>query len=976
METVYLNPSGKLVDETADWLCGTSGRVHVTREGAASLDHVMVVLPTAQSGRSLRLAVARRFEGRGVIPPRTAFPAELVVPRKQTLREAGETEIAAAFQQYAKSNAQTMLSLDRLVRKEEFDDLTARFALLDQLEDIWRILAGRGLLMQDVPELGKEVFAEDIGDEMERWEQLALLEKSFFGYLETLGLAYPTKLIHDAKGEAAIVPDEVEEIVLPALADPIRVLEDVLRQQIAAGKKVTVLLHADPADGAMFDEWGRPRTERWTGDRRPVLSRLSDADIVLSANSTSLARTVADDMARGDACLPELALCDGSLYDCVAGAFLARGYVVHNPERHLLAQSSLGRMIRGLISVYGRDVLPWKEFAQLFRSDDVLNALGLSGGDRARALEGLDIAQNAYVPTNVPPGFVFPPDAEMRRRDREKFDFFCEQGRELERALSEAENAGSGLPGFIRRMLKKVFARRRLSGGAGEKEFTAAAGAAREFLNALEGEVVRSLPADGREMRALALRGLDAACYSLEPDSPDAVKTAGWLELAWSPADGVALAGFHEGCVPDSVVGHPFLPDRLRKGLGLVSNDDRLARDTWLLHELLASHARSTVRVYVARTDDDGDICRPSRLLYLCADDELPARVEHLFGDVREERGGGVKMVDWFPRLPDRVEPPAHFSPSAIDAYVNCPFTYLLKYGLGMKPYREKRELEANDFGTLAHAALRMYAESQIAMGDGQLTEAGDIRRLFAEEIFPCIRRKYAGAALNVDLQLRSLEGRLLLFADVQASWAAQGWRIRMTEREIAPSLDVPGLNFRARGFIDRVDENISPGCEKPWCVIDYKTWDRKSDVTGHVYTSSANTDKNRKQLEFARRFGYPLVGDKRRMLSVQLPVYGKCLAASEPRAPFAAQKFQYLILGKNAGETGLVELKDEEADASLATARIAADCIRANVFWPPGPAEDWKRDFGGLFVSGPEEDIGGSEWAAAHCAKTEDGRD
>lgn len=974
-ERFFLNPSRKLVDETVDWLCGNDrypGRIRTTAEGAQSLDHVMVVVPTAQSGRNLRLALARRFNGRGLIPPRIVQPIHLVVPRENGLREASTTEVAAAFQQYIKENRESVLALGHLVRKEEFDDLTARFALLDQLEDIWRILAGRGLLMQDVPELGKAVFEEDIGDEGPRWKELAELERGFFDYLKGLGLAYPTQSVCLAKESAAILPEEVEEIVLPALADPVRVFEDVLKQQLAAGKKVTVLFHADERDESLFDMWGRPKTECWTGERRPELHRLADSDIVVAADISSLSRRLVSDYpsAESGASLPSLALCDADLYDGLAGAFLVKGYVVHNPERHPLAQSSLGRMIRGLIAIYDSKDLPWREFVLFFRSDDVLSALGLQDEKRAEVLAGLDIAQNVYFPAEIPSDFRFPADDGMRDSDKEKLDAFFRQGRKVEGVFSDARQ-GSGIAGFVRKVLRWVFADRKAACGAAEKEFNAAVDAAREFLNELEGGVVAGLDATWPERTALARRVFSSACYSLEPETPEAIKTEGWLELAWSPSERIALAGLHEGKVPDSVVGHPFLPDKLRKALGLTSNDDRLARDSWLLYELLASHGEHSIHAYVARTDDKGDICRPSRLLYLCSDTGLPARVSHLFGDIPSTRGPLVKKVDWPLRLPRAVDAPGHFSPSAIDTYVKCPLNYLLKYGLRMKPYKEKSELGADDFGTLVHAALEMYAKDQIDRMDDQFTDASEIRSFFTREVFPKIREKFKGASLNIDLQIQALEGRLDLFAVAQAEWAEQGWRIRMAEKEVPADLDIEGLGFRVHGYVDRVDENINIKSGKRWCVIDYKTWD-EATLINHVFTSDRTGGKNDEQLAFAREMGYPLLknrkGDeKQRVLSVQLPVYGMCIAALEPRAGFEEQRFQYLVLGKNEEKVGFRELQEGFVDVSIKTAKQAVENIKAGIFWPPGPGEEWKWDFKGLFAVDPVKDLGESDWAASH---------
>jgi len=998
MNREFLNPGRRLVDEVVGWLCGNerfAGHVR-TDGGAPSLAHVMVVVPTAQSGRNLRLALAKEAARRGwggILPPKVVQPMSLVRPADEALREATATEAAATFQQYVKAHRMETLALDALVRPEEFDDLTARFALFDQLQDIWRTLAGRGLLMGDVAGLAREMLAADFGDELKRWEQLGKLEAGYFAYLHELGLRYPTESVHAARTRAALVEDAVEEIVVPALADPIRVVEDVLAQQVAAGKTLTVLLHVAPSEADRFNDWGCPRTERWTGAARPVLERLADADIVSAPNASALAKRVAADFppADGDAALPSLGLCDGDLYEGLSAAFLNRQYVVHNPERHRLAGSSLGRMAKDLMALYAADEWPWQEFVSFFRSDDVLLALGLSGKARVKALAGLDVAQNAYIPTVLPKDFAFPHDPDMRDFNREKLAAFCERARALGDVLGAARR-GVSLVAFLRKALAWVFAERPVPSGKSGKEFQAAAEAMRKFLAALEGPVVQSLEMTAPEFAALARRELDAAVYSLEPDGADVIRTEGWLELAWSAADRIALAGLHEGKVPDSIVGHPFLPDALRKALGLVTNEDRLARDTWLFAELLASHAPHAVRAYVARASDDGDICRPSRLLYLCADDALAARIGGLFGDIPEERSDKVRRVDWAMRLPDEIAPADHYSPSALDAYVKCPFTYLLQNGLRMEPYADKEELEANDFGTLVHAALKAYADLQIARGDDQLTDAREIRRLFAEEICPAVRAKYGRTTLNIDLQLRALEGRLALFADVQAAWAQQGWRIRMAEREIPKDLDIPCLGFRIHGYIDRVDENIEQRSEvrgqrsdsgipplsnsnSPWCVIDYKTWD-KATLSGRVFTTGTASEKNRAHAAFAEAMGYPVffTGKKQttphRVLSVQLPIYGKCLAALEPSIPFAAVQYAYLVLGASADQCAVLPLKSETVEPALATARRAAELIGRNLFWPPGPTDEWKWNLAGLFVTDPLSDLGESDWAKRQEAK------
>ena len=60
----------KAVDAVADFL---AARARTDAAGVKSLAHILVVVPTAQSGRRLRHALARRFPA-GVVPPLVRIP--------------------------------------------------------------------------------------------------------------------------------------------------------------------------------------------------------------------------------------------------------------------------------------------------------------------------------------------------------------------------------------------------------------------------------------------------------------------------------------------------------------------------------------------------------------------------------------------------------------------------------------------------------------------------------------------------------------------------------------------------------------------------------------------------------------------------------------------------------------------------------------------------------------------------------------
>ena len=981
--TESLNPGRKLVDEVVDWLCG---RVERDPSGARSLAHLMVVVPTAQSGRNLRLALAKKAAENGwggILPPRVVQPFHLVRPADQSLPEANEAEVAALFMRFLSEKRSVALTAwpHLFQRAEGTMDLQAvvdpdtGFALLDQMLDIWRVLAGKGLLMQDVPqnEAAARVLEAALGEDKARWDELASFEKEFFAFLEAQGLRLPVASVALAKKSAAPLDPEIREIVLPALADPVLVLHDVLAQY-ADCVRLTTLLHCAESDRDRFDEWGCPKAECWTGAARPIVSGLVDDDIASLPDDRMLAkRLVKDFPAQGSGLkLPTLGLCDSGLFTVISAAFLNEGYVIQNPERNRLAVSSLGILLRDLLAFWRPAAagVPWASFAALMRADDVLAALKSArlAPSRAQVLEGLDIYQNACLPTFVE-GKLECPKVE---HGKEAVAAFVDCGNGFLAWIEEARK-GRPLVDFLREMLGRIFSKRPQGGDRSDKEFTQAVDCVRNALTMLSSASIGKLGLSDASLIVLARRLLGAASYSLESEEADVMRTEGWLELVWSLGDKIALAGLHEGSVPDSVVGHAFLPNELRAALGLTSNETRLARDSWLLQELVDSHAPHAVRAYVARTNAKGDICRPSRLLFLCPDDALASRVKSLFGDAGATALTPARTVSkaWRLRLPDEAalktkDGQEYLSPSAIDTYLKSPLEYLLKYGLGMRDrYEEKKELGFDDYGTFVHLVLERFAKGQKS---NPLTDEASIAKALEAIIDEEVKRFGAHPTVNVRLQLQSVRERLMRFAAIQAKWAQEGWRVEGTE---IPYFAKPfeELNVSIKGFVDRVDYRVRPDGGKEFRIIDYKTWDEfESAKRKHVGTGAA------KQIDFAERLKLPTQLERKkpvRMLTVQLPLYGACLKAEFPeRFDGPITGYDYLVLAED--KVDVLSVMDY-VDLSLRTARIAIERIKANIFWPARADEDGELyDFGRIFTFSPERDLRDGDNACGWLKKQE----
>ncbi len=116
-----------------------------------------------------------------------------------------------------------------------------------------------------------------------------------------------------------------------------------------------------------------------------------------------------------------------------------------------------------------------------------------------------------------------------------------------------------------------------------------------------------------------------------ESSNETAIEMLGWLELSLDDAPALILTGVHDGVVPESVNADAFLPNQLRRQLGMMDNGRRYARDMYSMQVIL--HARKHFRIVVGKADHQGDPLVPSRLLLACGLADLPTRVLQLVSD-------------------------------------------------------------------------------------------------------------------------------------------------------------------------------------------------------------------------------------------------------------------------------------------------------------------------------------------------------
>ncbi len=397
----------------------------------------------------------------------------------------------------------------------------------------------------------------------------------------------------------------------------------------------------------------------------------------------------------------------------------------------------------------------------------------------------------------------------------------------------------------------------------------------------------------------------------------------GWLEAPWLPHSRIVLSGCTEGALPARVVSHPFLPDSLRRALGLHSNLQRFTRDTYFLHCLLATRAPGELKVTLSRTQIDGEPAKPSRLLFRCPDVELTARVRNLFGAGVSMRITHARERTWLLDVPKRPAL-ATLRATAFRDYLHCPLRFYFKHVLQMREFEsQKAEMHALDFGTILHQVVERFAKE---------TRVRDSRNVAAIEKFVLreldsqfFERFGRQLSLPVRVQRESLRARLRQFSRIQAEERRAGWRIQSGEVrfEKEATLSLAGLSILAS--LDRLDIHEKTGQRR---ILDYKT-SAKRRTAFEAHLEAATGEDILLETFFE--------GKMFRWRDLQLPLYRALAHFQWPDDP-APCAVAYFLLPERVEESGIDEfhIDGPTFQSALNSARVIADRVRRGIYWPP----------------------------------------
>jgi len=875
---------------------------HFRSAGTWDLSHLIVVVPGGRAGRRLLeiLVELADLQKLAFSPPMIVTVGKL----PELLYQAKWPFASDLVQQLTWSEALRRTepeTLSRLLASPPPEqDLMTWLSLGDMLGRVHRELAADGLDFAEVVRCGQQ-----IGEfrETPRWKALEAVQRAYLDTLNNLHLwdVQTARLIAVRQKECR----SDAPIVLLGTVDLNKIQRKML--DLLPGK-VTALVFAPEDLADRFDEHGCLRPEAW-----------HDVTIPVSDDQIEVADSPSDQAA---AALRALAALDGRYSGEQITLGVPDRQVVPLLEQHLRQCDLPSRDAAGLpisqtapfrlIDVVA-DFLEGRRFsafAALVRHPAITEWLALDTTICGDWLSELDCYHGEHLPYQLGGSWLGDGRACANLKK------VCQAIDRLLEPFEGSRPLGAwGAP--IVDLLVEVFGRSPLDQTVEPDRTILAAceklcGTLREHDDVPE---VLAPTVTGAEALRLLRRRVEGDAIPPVARRGD-VELLGWLELPLDDAPVLIVTGFNEGRIPVSLNADLFLPNQMRRALGIEDNDRRYARDAYALTMLI--HSRPHLKLIVGRRTAEGDPLTPSRLLFACDDQTLARRVLRCFSPERSQSNpsllpGALRPGQLASRFaipqPRRLRRPiTSMRVTEFKDYLGCPYRYYLKHQLKLDALADAAdELDGASFGSLAHLALREFALGKAANS----TNIEEILAWLNEGLDRAVAEQYGKTPLAaIRVQVEQLRRRLLAFASWQADWARQGWQIEYAEtgpEDGKAHLMVDGEPMMLRGRIDRIDVNAESG-ER--IIFDYKFSDRAmSPERTHVSDDQ--------------------------WVDLQLPLYRHLVRGMSVEGPVG---LGYIVLPKDTSRVG--HLLAGWSDADLHDADLAAEDVvrkvRQQVFWPP----------------------------------------
>lgn len=910
------------------------------------MSDVLVVVPGARAGRRLLELLVERASHepvRAMVPPE--FLTAGALPEKLYSCDLAVADSLvsllvrmAVMREISQSQPEVLGAV--IPQPPEPSDFAGWLALAQDLAELQSTLAAECVRLADVPERCAQASDFSFADH-ERWQALASMQRAYESTLASHGLTDRDQARFAAVEQLRVSTDK--SVVLLGTTDLNRVNRQMLG--LLEPSRLFALIHAPQHEANNFDELGCLRTDAWVNRRVEIAPEQWRVVEQRRDQAFEIARIIGPDdrpdainlgrkyrareitIGLGDESAAPMTQRVLELAGVPARSGLGVGAQVSSPA---LMLSSIRQFLR---------TRRLADFADLLRHPDIEGYL------RATAPPPVHESSESQVTRSV--------GQWLSLMDRYITDFL--RGQSAGQWLGDPDTFAplkavydrviALLPehdadrrplhewsSVVAQMLETIHGMRPLlRNDAKDRAIIAGLSSVAATLRSL-----RTLPLDFAQQQpvnlseALGLLLQQLAQVQIPPEpGENAIEMLGWLELPLDDAPALIVTGFNEGLIPQSKNADAFLPDGVRRVLGLTDNSRRLARDAYAMTAIL--HSRPDVVFVAGRRGAEGEPLLPSRLLLSCDPGELPGRIERFYKQ--------SPLAEAWSLLPTRSEsrlqlifpeplaaPITELHVTAFADYLACPYRFYLKHVLKLRGMEDTAvELDAMRFGSLAHEVLEGLGRDAVSHTEQIEPMVRFFDHTLEQSVIKLFGDKPPAAVL---VQREQLRHRLRFLALNQVRDHRAGWRILPTlvEKRLSLTLQVDGQPFSIVGKIDRVDLHPSLG----YRVSDYKTGDsaKKPDA---VHRKRSARDSERRE-----------------WISLQLPLYRELLRVHSAVDATLLVSLGYINLCKDTDKIGFSQAPWDEQDLreAMDVAEGVIRNIRAGVFWPPADPPDFPDDF------------------------------
>lgn len=916
---------------------------HLSRDhvGHRALDlaDTLVVVPTAESARRLREALATAAAARdsAVMAPWVWHPAQCLITDADRRRTATPAQALLAW--VAVLQATDLGLLTHLFPTPPDAKSSAWLTNLARtLIDLQSTLGAGGLAFTDV------ALSQPAAQDRLRWNDLADLEREFDALLREKDLASPQR-VRLERARAPALPPDVRRICVIGVADPPPLFATWLHSA-ASGVDVEICVQAPEAQTDHFDAIGRPLESHWGG--QSIVIPLDESSLhVLADPAAQSARTAALMRELLPLGRTAVGVCDAETAAHVEDHLATESVHAYEPGGKAAAKHgviSFARLWCDLIHTGS-----WKSFAALLRIPEFARTCCACGQDAAIVLRAADDFADARLPVTLDGAAALLRGASDHEQDAAVLTA-VRQALDLAAKFKELP-----LPEAVRALLLRLY---------GEHQFHANQPHERDLMqlttkwiqitDALESDApLLAAKLDEADSLALSVQLL-AEEQTSDPRGEVDLVIQGWLELLWEPAPNLIVLGCNEENLPGILTSHPFVPDHLRAALALPSQSSRYARDAYLLRALTAQREkRGSLHLLCGQWSERGDALRPSRLLFLCDDGSLPRRVNHLFPKDGAPIDARQPSRTWAWKLRPRATPAPQIetiSASRLRDYIACPFRCYLRHDLRMDAVDPtKAEMSAGEFGGLIHTAFKALADEN-SLRD--CTDEEKIASFLGESARAQAARIYGRRLpFTVRLQLESAIQRLEAAAQFEAAHRAEGWRTLHGEFVIGAADDPHPFMLGTRRLTGRIDRIDQRGDE--FLILDFKSREKPvPPMEAHLLKLSARKASGVEEW----LLHHDAEGVTWKWTDLQLPLYARAWSLRR-KGTVSVGYFQLPTSIQGTQIDLWQDMNDALLDSAARCAEEAVSRLDRRIHWPPHDDVEYD-DFEELFAGHPVEDV------------------